>query len=102
LLGTYCTCAFGRWSDLVPQDYRIDTVPALHATEDLGVVFADVNQVVAPVMYEQACATCAGSRRELIAGREELNALSIPVLGHRLDPRRLFHLHSPFHDSTSR
>ena len=72
---------------MVPQDHRIDTVPALHATEDLGVVFAGVNQVVAPVMYEQACATSAGSRAELLAGREEPNTMSIPVLGHRFDTR---------------
>ena len=77
-------------------------MPALHATEDLGVVFADINQVVASVIYKQAGATCAGSRRELLAGREEPNTLSIPVLGHRFDPRRFFRLHSPFHDSASR
>jgi len=40
--------------DLIPQDHRVDTVPALDATEDFGIMFAGVNQVVAPVMYEQA------------------------------------------------
>ena len=88
--------------DLVLEDDRINTVPALHATEDLGVVFAGVTQVVAPVVHEQAGAPSAGSRRELLTRREEPHSLSIPVLGHRSNPRRLVRLDSPFHDSASR
>lgn len=59
--------AFDRRPDLVPQDHGIDTVSALHAAEGLDVVFAGVIQVVIPLVHEQAGATSAGSRAELLA-----------------------------------
>lgn len=56
---------------LVHQNHWIDPVSTLDATVELGVVFAAVAQVIAPITHEQACATGTGSRVQLIAGLGE-------------------------------
>jgi hypothetical protein len=71
--------AFNRGPDLVLHDHGIDTVPALHAAEGFDAVFAGVRQVIAPFVHEQAVATSARSRRELLARHEEPNGMSIPA-----------------------
>jgi len=77
------TLAFVRRSASVPQDHGINAVTALHTTEDIGVVFVGVRQVIAPVMHEQARATSASSRGELFARGREVNGMSTPPLCHR-------------------
>lgn len=59
--------AHDRQPNLVLQDHGIDTVPALHAAEGFGIVFAGILQVVVPLGHEQASTTSAASRRELPA-----------------------------------
>jgi hypothetical protein len=76
-------------------------MPALHATEDLGVVFSGVNQVIAPILYEQARATSARSCIELLSGSEESNTMFNPIMDHSFDRLRLFHFHSRSHDPAS-
>ena len=88
-----------RQSDLVLQDQRINTVPALHAAENLDVVFAGVTQVITPVVHEQAGATSAGSRRELFDRREEPNGLIVPAFCHSAASHGGSCLHPSFHDS---
>jgi hypothetical protein len=90
---------FNRRSALVLHDHGIDSVTALHAAEDLGVVVVGIVQVIAPVVYEQARATSAGSRVELFVRRKKPNGMSISTLCHDSPPRRLFRLDSPLHGS---
>ena len=71
-----------RRAELVLQDQRINTVPALHTAQDRWNVFARVFQVITPVVHEQAVATSTRSRRELLARREEPNGLFSPALCH--------------------
>jgi hypothetical protein len=97
----YCL-AFDRWPDLVLQNDGIDTVPALHTTEGLDMVFTGVMQVVIPLAHEQARATSAGSRQKLLARRMGPKGLPTSDLFHRSAAFRFFWLHSPFHDSASR
>jgi len=88
-----------RQSELVLQDQRINTVSALHAAENLDIVFAGVTQVKTPVVHEQAGATSAGSRRELFTRREEPNSLIIPAFCHSAASHSFSCLHPSFHDS---
>lgn len=74
--------ALDRRPDLVPQDHGIDTVPALHAAEGLDAVFARVIQVIVPFVYEQAPATSAGSRAELLTCGKGPNGISTPAFCH--------------------
>jgi len=99
MLGTFSVCTPGWRSDLVSQYHGIDTVSALHATENLSVVSAGVNQVVTPISYERTCATSAGSRVELIPGSKKFKSMSFPTVVHSSNTRRLFCRHVPFHES---
>ena len=72
--------AFAPRLDLVPQDHRINAVPALHTPQNIGVVVAGVRQVIAPFVHQQTRATSAGSRVELLARRKEPNGMSISTL----------------------
>jgi hypothetical protein len=74
--------AFDRRPDLVLQDHGIDTVSALHTAEGFDAVFARVIQVVVPLIYEQAAATSAGSRAELLARRKGQHGMSISAFCH--------------------
>jgi hypothetical protein len=38
--------------ELVLQDDRVNTIPALHTTETLGMVIASLLQVIRPFMHE--------------------------------------------------
>lgn len=75
---------------------------ALDATEDLDVVFAGVDQVVAPVTHEQACTTSAGSGVELLTGSKKFIGMPFPAPVHSSNTRRLFCRHVLFHESASR
>jgi hypothetical protein len=52
---------------LIFQDDRINAMPALHTAQNHWNVLAGVIKVVTPIVHEQAGATGAGSRAELIA-----------------------------------
>jgi len=77
--------AFERRPDLVLQDDGIDAMPALHTTESFDVVFTGV----VPLVHEQATATSAGLRRELLACGKGLNGIAFSVLFYRSPARRL-------------
>ena len=72
--------AFGRRNDLVLQNHRIHTVAALHTPQDDGEIIAGVVEFVAPLVHQQAAASGAGSRVELIARGKELNSPATPDL----------------------
>lgn len=72
--------AFASRLDLVPQDHRINAVPALHTAQNFGVVFAGVRQVIAPLVHQQTRATNAGSRVVLLVRLKEPNGMSISTL----------------------
>lgn len=91
-----------RRAELVLQDQRINTVPTLHTPQNCRNTFAGVIQVLAPVVHEQAFATSTGSRRELLALREEPNGLSSPAFRHNAASECSYCLSPSFHDSASR
>ena len=66
LIGAILTDVFG-----------VNTVPTLHVAERLEVVFTGIMQVVAPLAHEQARATSAGSRRELLTREQGLISLGV-------------------------
>src|SRR5262245_50305758 len=76
-----------RWSCLILQDDRIDTVSALHAAEGLDVVSTGVTRIVVPLVYEQASATSARFRVELIARGKRSNDLFTFAFCHRPAPK---------------
>jgi hypothetical protein len=65
-----------RQPDLVLQDDRVDTVPALHATESLDIVVARILQVITPLAHEQTLTTDAGPRQKLLASWKGPNGTS--------------------------
>jgi hypothetical protein len=73
-------------------------VSALNTAQDLGIVFAGVIQVIAPLLHKQAVASDAASRVELLGQREERKSMSILALCHGSTPLGLFRFHSLFHD----
>jgi len=78
--------ASNGWPYLVLQDHGIDTVSALHATETLNVVSTRVTRIIVPLVYEQAPATSARSRVELIARGKRSNELTTSAFRHRASP----------------
>ena len=91
-----------RRRDLVLHDDRIDAMPALNAAQDSDVIFTGALQILSPVAQEQACATSARLRLELLECREEPNSMCLPVPFHSSEPRVFVCLHSTFHDAASR
>jgi hypothetical protein len=77
-------------------------MPALNTAQDYGVVFAGVNQVIAPLFHEQTSASDAAFRVELFARRKEPKSMSILALCRGSTPLGFFRLHSLFHDSVPR
>ena len=93
---------FDRQEDLVLHDDGIDTVPALHTAQDLGVVFTRVIHIVIPLVHEQARATSAGSRVELVARGNEPNGISSLDACHNSDLHCCSRFYPSCHDSASR
>src|SRR5580765_3012867 len=92
---------FDRQQYLVLHDDGIDTVPALHAAERFEVVFTRVTRVVVPLVYEQARATGAGSRVELLVRGKQPNGMSSPDVCHNPALHCLSRLYASCHDSAS-
>src|SRR5262249_43652287 len=80
----------------------IDTMPALHTTKGLEVVFARATRVVVPLGHEQARATGAGSRVELLTHGKQSNCKSSLDVCHNSALNCLRRLYSSCHDSASR
>ena len=93
--------AFDRQPDLVLQDDRVNTVPALHTAESFDIVVARILQVVTPLAHEQALTTDTGSRRKLLASWKRLNGISSSGMFPHSAALWLCSLHYPFHDSVS-